>query len=211
MKKLLFLLLLNSCVFSFGQQKMIDSLKIIYQQTKDKSVQLITLEKLTELLKNNGDDTHEEVLYYIRMFKLSKQLNSYTNEARAAKYLASYYLRKENVIQAEKYALQSKRIALDSHDNPSLLKAYRQLGLIYNHFDEYKKAIVNYNKALNVYENILTDKERQSEKRMLGIIFSSLSTVYKNVHQDSLAVVYDLKSIDLATKTNDICAKVCFM
>jgi tetratricopeptide (TPR) repeat protein len=193
-----------------GQQKTIDSLKNVYQHINDNKHRLLILDTLNYLIRNTGDSSKEEIKYYTEMLKLSQEQNNHILEAKSAKYLSSHYLNKEDFENSVKYAELSKQVSEKHQIYTELLKAYRQLGLVYNHFDKFNIAIKNYQKALQIFNNKLSKEEQNIEKRLLGIIYSSLSTTYRNMHHDSLSIVFDIKSIEWAEKTNDYMRKSLF-
>jgi len=202
-KTILFFFVFFTSIVLFSQQKKIDSLKQVYKQTINLNDKLDLLNELNKIIINTGDAAKEEKMYFKEMLSVSDRLSKGDSKAQAAKYLSIFYLRKENLKESEKYALLSKEVSLIYKNNRALVKAYRQLGLLYNHFDKYEIAIENYKKAIDIFDNELEEEEKKEDERMPGIIFANLSTVYKNIHQDSLSIVYDLKSIEVANKTKD--------
>jgi len=197
---LVFLLLISSGLFS--QQRQIDSLKHEISLLNANQKKLDLLNKLNTIMIYNGDKDNEIIKYNEFMIELARKLSKPKIEHRAYKNLGKYYLKNEKYKLAEKYALKSKELAITKEFKEEYLESCTLLGRIYNHFDDYQKAIKCYQKAIELF-NEMNEGQKKANLRNLNTVYANLATTYKNVSEDSLANIYYVKSMEIAKKVGD--------
>jgi two-component sensor histidine kinase len=191
---------------SFGQQQRIDSLKARITNTTEESVKLKLLDTISYELINYGDDQSEEIKYFYKYFDLAIKQKNTSFQAQALRTIAVYYQKEEDFLKSLDFTKQSLVLSIDNDDKRNIIYNYIQLGRIFNHFDDYPKAIVNYKKALTAYEK-LDNKQKKEHERFLNIIYANLGVAYKNNKQDKQADTCFLKSSILADASKDYMRK----
>ncbi len=194
------LFFLFSFFFSYGQQMKIDSLKNRIELEKGQ-LKLALIDSLNELILYNGDQNKEELKYLNLMLKQAKKIKNSKLEAKAARFISIQYQKREDYKNAEKFAVQSKILSKKHHNYRKLIKAYNQLGRMYNHFDDYKKSIHSFKKGIIIFEEQLDSTT--NNLKTLSVIYANLGKTYFNIKYDSLAYTYYYKSAQLADLTND--------
>jgi len=201
-KPLIFLLLLIISFSLSSQQRQIDSLKHEISLLKPNQQKLDVLNKLNTLMLYNGDKDNEIIKYNKLMIELAMKLSKPKIEHRAYKNIAKYYLKNEKYKLAENYALKSKELAIGKKFKEEYLESCTLLGRIYNHFDYFQKAIECYRKAIGLF-NEMNEGQKKINLRNLNTVYANLAITYKNIHEDSLANVCYIKSLDIAKKVGD--------
>jgi len=202
----LFVLLFFVYWLSIGQQQRIDSLKIHIKNTVSASDKLKLLDSISYELINYGDDQAEEIKYFFSYYDLAKKQKNNSFQAQALRTIAVYYQKKENFDKALDYVKQSLVLSIDHNDKRNIIYNYIQLGRIFNHFDDYPKAIYNYNKALSAYDK-LGEAQKKEHDRFLNIIYANLGVAYKNNNEYEKADTCFLKSSVLADASKDYMRK----
>jgi two-component sensor histidine kinase len=206
LRPVLFVLLFFVYCLSSGQQQRIDSLKTRIANTTEEVVKLKLLDSISYELINYGDDQAEEIKYFHEYFDLATKQNNTSFQAQALRNIAIYHQKEENFEKALNFINQSLTLSIDNDDKRNIIYNYIQLGRIFNHFDSYPKAIINYKKALAFYDK-LDKKQKKEHERFLNLIYANLGVAYKNNRQDKLADDCFLKSSILADTSKDYMRK----
>ncbi len=75
-------------------------------------------------------------------------------------------------------------------------------GRIYNRIDQYDLALKNFKSALSAFEKIDRESQKKMQKFLINL-YANLARLYMNMHQDSLADVFHIKTVNLAYKIHD--------
>jgi len=102
------------------------------------------------------------------------------------------------IIESEKLKTYCQK-----HNNPVFLMRVASLeGRVYNRIDRYDSALYNFKLALHTFKSIDTTNNKSLQKKIANI-YANMARVYTNLHLDSLADVYHLKTVNLAYKIHD--------
>ncbi len=198
----------------FSQQTEIDSLKGALKKVENPKEKLEILKKLTDkIMLNHGFVADGKVNYFTELKKLAKDLDDKNAQATYFRYTSEDFMRKNIKDSAIFYA--EKSLNLTPKDKQNYLSSINQLGRVYHHFLEYKKAIKTYilglektknnTKGINhiigqIYLNLsasyrmLNEKHRETEATLKGIQFYSKSKNYEQVAYIYYSIAYQYMS-----------------
>lgn len=108
--KILFIIVFSFSVLN-SQNSKIDSLKLELKNTTSKVKKLKILEKLNTHLINYASPD-DSFTFFKQMASLSNETKNTKLESRAYKYISECYIKKEDSINAEKFALKAIKILM---------------------------------------------------------------------------------------------------
>lgn len=165
--------------------------KIVIEKPKDKKVDPF----INENWRNKADSLlNISIEYYQKAFKISKLYNEDNYTAEILYLIGVSNKNLENYTEALGNFLNSLEIKKKNNNKDDIALSFYKLGSFYkNCIGNYKKAIVYFQEALKLYEDI--DNIRFIEKctGSIGMCYSALKDYHK-------ALEYDLKSLKLMKK-----------
>ena len=199
MKKVLITFILLNSILFFGQQKKIDSLISVLEKTKEIKEKISVLDVLNPLLIQSNKP-NESIRYFELMAFLSKKLNDYDKEAKSYRYLSESYMRKQNRERAILFAEKSIQTDKNLKNTVGLVLGLNQLGRVYHHFQNYKKAIETYKEAINLAKRTpISDK--------ISIVYGNLGVAYNRLDKKNEEINCYIKQAKYADLENDITQK----
>jgi two-component system, NarL family, sensor kinase len=187
-------LVMNS-ISAFSQnEKTIDSLKNIFQNTEEDTVKI-------DLLLKTGDacvtlSLDSSLTYYEKAGAIA--LNIKNNKLLAICYddIAFVYYYKGIFNKALEYYLKSLKINEEENNKTGMAACYNNIGnIFYNQF-LYDKAIFYYSKSLSIYEET-------GDKNPLAKCNGNMGGVYLDKKMFSQSLQYFLKALKLFTETDN--------
>lgn len=200
------ILLLSTFVFAISltaQQTKIDSLKNSLKLENENLKKIKILEKLNEILFDQVS-LDEALPYFNQMANLAIKLNQKKTECESYRYIAEYYMRKEDFEHSKKFAKKSLEISKSKNDIKQILLGLNQLARVYHHFEKYAEAIKIYNEGIAFYK-------KNPRGNVICNLYSNLGIAYGLNSQNENAIYAYLNGLDYAEKLNDIQSQFLFL
>lgn len=203
MKRILLL-----CTFIFtisltAQQTKIDSLKNSLKLENKDSKKIKILEKLNEILFDQVS-LDEALPYFNQMTNLAIKLKQKKTECESYRYIAEYYMRKEDFENSKKVAKKSLEISRSINDAEQILLNLNQLARVFHHFQKYAEAIKIYNEGIAFYK-------KNPKGNVICNLYSNVGIAYGLIDQNENAVNAYLNGLEYAEKQNDIQTRFLFL
>lgn len=194
MKKFSTLLILLFISFSgFAQTTKIDSLlDVLSKNENNEESRLKILEKLTEEFNNQSDLNHS-LKYFQEMYNLAVKLKNVKIQNQALLYISEGYIKENDFENSKKYAF--KAIETTKENMNELVRAYNQLGRVYDRFQKYDEAVNSYNQGISIGNKF-------KEYEYIGVLYSNLGAAYGRVGNTDKQIKYYLKAAEFADKSN---------
>ncbi|WP_298370304.1 histidine kinase dimerization/phosphoacceptor domain -containing protein [uncultured Lutibacter sp.] len=196
--KLLFIFIFSFSILT-SQNLKIDSLKTVLKASTTNDEKIKILEKLNTYLINYATPDNS-IEYFMQMATLSNKMNKSKLESRAYKYISECYIKKEDLINAEKFALKAVKISENSNDVNFQLVDFNHLGRVYNHFGKYDKAIETYLKGIEIYL-------KNPAGNAIATVYSNLGISYDNFGDSENMIKAYLKGAEYADRLKNYLAK----
>ena len=177
---------------AFTQAPQIDSLKKLLASTKEDTIKVEALVKLSfyDQTFQHGLDLAEEALQLSRKIKYKK------GEAHALHQLGNQYgLGISNYPRALYYYLEALKIEEDLNDINGIASSYQSIGSIYLQQGDYEKALMYSRKANAMYHN-------NDFYRLAGLHFQ-LAFLFSQLNKQDSALKYIQSSYEYFNKTTD--------
>ncbi|WP_298139096.1 tetratricopeptide repeat protein [Flavobacterium sp.] len=198
MKSKLFIFIFFITLFANAQNKEIDSLKNVLNQSKND----IDMANVYNLISDNYKTSNPKLMldYANKALQLSKKINhkeaegtSYLNIGNANIILGNYSKALENFSQAQNiFENQNKTIEA----RKGLAKAYGSIGIIFSEQSNYANALKFYLKSVKIYEDLKDDAKSAK-------LYNNIGIVYKSQGEDFKALEYFVKAQKIQEKLND--------
>lgn len=198
MKSKLFLCIFFITLFANAQNKEIDSLKNVLNQSKND----IDKANIYNLISDNYKTSSPKLMldYANKALQLSKKINhkeaegtAFLNIGNANIILGNYSKALENFSQAQIiFENQNKTI----ETRKGLAKAYGSIGIIFSEQSSYANALKYYLKSVKIYED-LNDNEKSAK------LYNNIGIVYKSQKEDFKALEYFVKAQKIQEKLKD--------
>ncbi|WP_298119810.1 tetratricopeptide repeat protein [Flavobacterium sp.] len=198
MKSKLFIFIFFITLFANAQNKEIDSLKNVLNQSKND----IDKANVYNLISDNYKTSNPKLMldYANKALQLSKKINhkeaegtSYLNIGNANIILGNYSKALENFSQAQNiFENQNKTIEV----RKGLAKAYGSIGIIFSEQSNYANALKFYLKSVKIYEDLKDDAKSAK-------LYNNIGIVYKSQGEDFKALEYFVKAQKIQEKLND--------
>ncbi|WP_339753589.1 tetratricopeptide repeat-containing sensor histidine kinase [Algoriphagus aquimarinus] len=159
-------------IFTFElpiQQSQTDSLKMIVQQTSNDSVKASGLYNLSKLYYTYDQDT--AIQYASEAKKISKKLGLQKMEANSLNIIGVSYLIKSDYENALITHFEALGIREAIQDTVGMIESTMNLGNIYYRLQNSAKAIVQYNKSLELAQLI-------QHERAMSLLYNNLGSYY---------------------------------
>jgi signal transduction histidine kinase len=177
------------------QQSQTDSLKMVIQQTSNDSIKASGLYNLSKLYYPYDQDT--AILYAKEAKEISKKLNFQKMEANSLNVMGVSYLIKSDYEQALSAHFDALLIRETIQDTVGMIESTMNLGNIYYRLQNSAKAIVQYNKSLELAQLI-------QHERAMSLLYNNLGSYYMDrwtsFHEErdfqmALELLYNSKDI----------------
>ena len=145
-------------------------------------------------------DLKEDITNYsviVDAYQYFKEKGDLKNAASAAFYSGWLYLNTDRLGKSLEAFKQSSIDAEKIGDNELAGKSYNNIGYAYYQQDVFDSAIVNYQKALKLYNDI----PNSDDKKLVTLL--NMSAAYDVVHQYDDAISYGQKCLSLAQTVNN--------
>ena len=187
MRKIITIVLVLSCFFSFSQTKELDSLSIQLAYETQDSIKIQTSLKIIKSLYeiNNYD---RALMYIIQSEKLSTNLNYKKGIAETSYYKALIYSQKGDYINAMSGYSKSKELYKQLNDTLGIAKINNSIGLI-----EIKRG--NYAKGLQYSLAAIKELEKHNLIYELRLAYSNLAKAYYSINAIEKSIEYNLKIV----------------
>lgn len=159
-------------IFTFElpiQQSKTDSLKMIVQQTSNDSVKASGLYNLSKLYYTYDQDT--AIQYATEAKKISKKLGLQKMEANSLNIIGVSYLIKSDYENALSTHFEALGIREAIQDTVGMIESTMNLGNIYYRLQNSGKAIIQYNKSLELAQKI-------NHERAMSLLYNNLGSYY---------------------------------
>ncbi len=145
--------------------------------------------------------TSQLVAQTINIDSLENSLNSSKSDTA---YVNTLILLFENLVgkdnkKALRYANEAKDLSSKLKYDSGLARAYRCFGTYYYYNSDYNNAILQFEEGLAIFEKKNTRKE-------IAFVQNDLSIMHQNIGNDSIALVYSNKSLEIQTELKDTAA-----
>jgi len=196
-----------SLVFWFYLYSSGQNTKTLYYQQKitackDNKTKLKYLDSLAHQLYSCGCDSKIKHKYIGRLIESAHQNQNESIFIEACLLKAKLFFRQGAFEKGIETTEKIKKFCSRKKNKMGLIRAEVLEGRIYNRIDRYKLSLKNYQSAIANFKNIDTLGDRQSQKILINL-YANMARLYMNLHQDSLADVYHIKTIELAHKIHD--------
>ncbi len=185
-KHFAFFLLLGSAMFSPGMNyaQEIDSLKLVLKQQTELGQRVHTMLQISTSFSQSNLDS---ALHYS---KRAEQLLTNNNNDRLLEKLRMqkagiHILRQELVVAEKLLMLNLEQTTLDPSNRAS---TYHNLGNVFNHKQQYEKAIDNYLKASQIFESL-------QDTIGLGKVYSNIGVINSRLQNSDNAILYFNKAL----------------
>ncbi len=181
--------------------------KILYYQQKIKTckenkVKLEYLDSLAHQLYSCACDSQTKHKYMDQLIESAQQNHNDPIFLDACLLKAKLFFRQGAFDKGIKATDKIKKFCRLKNNKKGLIRAEVLEGRIYNRIDQYDLSLKNYQSALSNFKKIDTLDDSQAQKILINL-YANMARVYMNLHQDSLADVYHIKTIELAHKIHD--------
>lgn len=200
------ILLLSTFVFAISltaQQTKIDSLKNSLKLENKDAEKIKILEKLNEILFDQVS-LDDALPYFNQMTNLAIKLKQKKAECESYRYIAEYYMRKEDFENSKKVAEKSLEISKKINDVEQILLNLNQLARVYHHFQKYEEAIKIYNEGITFYK-------KNPKGNVICNLYSNVGIAYGLINQNENAINAYLNGLDYAEKLNDFQSRFMFL
>lgn len=203
MKRILLL-----CTFIFtisltAQQTKIDSLKNRLNLESKDSKKIEILKNLNEILFDQAS-LDEALPYFNQMTNLAIKLKQKKTECESYRYIAEYYMRKEDFENGKNIAKKSLVISKSLNDPEQILLNLNLLARMFHHFQKYEEAIKIYNEGITLYK-------KNPEGNTICTLYSNLGIAYGLIDQNENSINAFIKGLDYAEKLDDNQSKFAFI
>lgn len=169
-------------LFTYGQQKEIDSLKKVLINSTSDTEKLKVLNKLNPLL-NDLNKPDESLIYFENMRDLSIKTKNDTLLSQSYYFLSESAIKENDYKKAETYIIEAIKSIDTIKYKKSFVKGIIQLGRVYDFFKDYEKAISTYKRGLN-YSNATSS--------LNGTILLNIGVTYSRMEDYDNAIKYYL-------------------
>ena len=188
--------------YSLGQNT-----KILYYQQKIKTckenkVKLAYLDSLAHQLYSCDCDSQTKHKYLDQLIESAQQNHNNPIFLDACLLKAKLFFRQGAFDKAIEVTEKIKKSDRLKNNKKGLIRAEVLEGRIYNRIDQFDLSLKNYQSALSNFKKIDTPDDPQSQKILINL-YANMARLYMNLHQDSLADIYHIKTIELAHKIHD--------
>ena len=200
--KTLIIAFLFSVFFSYSQQDKIDSLKNELEKANNSEAKLKILSEFNKQFINfvSPDDA---ISFLIQMIQLAKENDSINLETLGYRILSECYKKKENMHDAEKFAVKALNINDSINNTKDYMLDINQLGRVYHHFQKYQKAIDIYKKGISRYK-------KYPEGKILSVIYVNLGDAYGKLNNSEKQIESYISASEYSDSISDYKSK-CFV
>jgi pentatricopeptide repeat protein len=198
MKSILFLFTFFSTLFAIAQNKEIDSLKNVLNESKND----IDKVNIYNLISDNYKTSNPNMMvdYANKALQLSKKINhkiaqgnAYLNIGNANIILGNYSKALENFSQAQ-IIFESQNNTIET--KKGLAKAYGSIGIVFSEQSNYANALKFYLKSVKIYDDLNDDAKSAK-------LYNNIGIVYKSQKEDFKALEYFVKAQKIQEKLKD--------
>ncbi len=181
--------------------------KILYYQQKIKTckenkVKLAYLDSLAHQLYSCDCDSQTKHKYMDQLIKSAQQNHNNPIFLDACLLKAKLFFRQGAFDKAIEVTEKIKKSDRVKNNKKGLIRAEVLEGRIYNRIDQFDFSLKNYQSALSNFKKIDTLNDPQAQRILINL-YANMARLYMNLHQDSLADIYHIKTIELAHKIHD--------
>jgi len=200
MKQLFFLSLLIFFQYLTAQKRLspVDSIQNLIKKTDSETEKIKLLDSLNTFYINTSPQKLTE--NNLKIIELAKKINLPKAMSKAYRFIAEAGLRTHNFEQAKQNAEKALKIDDSLHNYVDVIIDYNQLGRAYYNFNQPKKAIEIYKKAIALYQKHPVGKK-------IGVIYGNIGAAYNSLNRSFDALKYFLKQADFADKNGQVVQK----
>jgi serine phosphatase RsbU (regulator of sigma subunit) len=192
-----------SPIVLFGQNKKVDSLRIVLKKANHDTTRLSIL---NEMAKAENDEKLSAK--YDEQIEVIANKNLATNppfllKNTYKKFLSTVFHRKglaydyqDSISEALKYYNKSLNISEEIGDKRAMSKSLNNIGIIYKNQGDIPKALEYYNKCLEITEKL-------GDKRIIAICLTNIGIIYYNQDDISKALEYYNKGLNYFEELGD--------
>jgi len=186
---LLYLILVCSTPVAFSQSNnVIDSLKVVLQNTSDDSTKLLLMYKLSFQYAWAG--RYESQHYYAQaILKLAEKINNIPYQARGYYNLGMYFYSVGNYEQAMSNSTRALQIFTKCHDTLGIASVYQRLGL-YQSENHKSDAIENYKTASRLFLAIGQPSDAATVEDAIGSLYFDVNNFSESIKHVALSLKY---------------------
>ena len=180
---------------SFGQNKIIDSLKLLLKTAKDDTIKVNALDYLAfELYPTNPDST---IIVGLQAAKLAKKLNYIKGQSNAYGTVGVGYWMKGDYPKALDNYFTALKIDEKSRNKEGIATRLGNIGLIYKAQNDFENSLKYFNKALKMsYDR----NDSTAISRNLG----NIGTIYIQLNDETKSLEYFSSALKIAKKINNL-------
>jgi len=183
-----FLFLIVS-LFSFGQSKLIDSLKQVVVDLNEDTTTVENLNDLAWELSLAGNHI-EAIEYATKAKEISEKINYPNGLGVAYSNLGSIYYYQSNYPRALDFHFKSLKIMESIGSKSGMGASYNNIGNVYSEQGNNDKVLEYYFKDLKICEEI-------KDKNGMSVSYGNIGILYNEMKQYDKAIEYHLKSLKL--------------
>ena len=148
----------------------------------------------------NAETKHLYLDKLINLTRNNQQLQELYFKAKLAK--AKLFFRQSKFKKAIEETEKLKNYCKKINYPLGSIRASILQGRIFNRIDRYDEALKNYKYALSLLKKTDTTSRKDLQKILINL-YANMARLYMNIHQDSLADIYHIKTVNLAYKIHD--------
>lgn len=194
--KLFCLLFLFVSLYSFGQTKLIDSLKQVVVDLNEDTTTVENLNDLAWELSLLGNQV-EAMVYATQAKELSEKINYPNGLGVAYSNLGSIYYYQTNYPRALDYHIKSLKIMEAIGSKSGMGASYNNIGNVYSEQGNNDKVLEYYLKDLKICEKI-------KDKNGMSVSYSNIGILYNEMKQYDKAIECHLKSLKLKEELGNV-------
>lgn len=189
------------CTLSWSQKTAIDSLKRVLLVAKADTTKVNLYNHIANHFKESNPDS--TAYYATKAASLSQKIdyplglaNSYLNKGNSNIILSNYRQAKIDFEKAKMSFMQQLEDNESKEIKNGLARSYASLGVIYSEENNYTVALVNYQKALQIYQEI-------GQKNNISKAYNNIGIIYKSQRNLTKALDYFKKALQIQEETGE--------
>ncbi|OJJ17231.1 hypothetical protein BKI52_31485 [marine bacterium AO1-C] len=177
-----------------GQNKQIDSLKYLIQQSKTDSSRVVLLNELAYAMRDI--DLKQTLKYSMQALPIARKLKLKKEEVASLISLGISYAFQADPMKGIKYSKQALALSEESKDTLSIVAVLNNLGVIYDYQSNYSKSLEYYTKSLKLAES-LRDTLGKAD------LLNNIANIHINQDEYDTALKKFKQALQLYNQVND--------
>ncbi len=196
---LLSLLLLSHALVWANDQMKLDSLMVQLKHAEKDGDKIRTLWTLSDFYWS--DDIRMAIQYAEQALQIARKIGDNRLEGISYQKIGNTLLLSGDNSNSLNNYLKSLQLLEPLHDEEALFSLYHNIGALFDRMGDFNKALVYYDKALFIYNNV--KNTLSPTMTQIHSLYNSIGNIYSAKSDPKKAVEYYRKAMDLAVKKCD--------